>query len=174
MAFSGNAGGGSGILALLMAREYPGRDRPENWADRQRSAKPETHDNEPDSICWTCLRRTWACLCSFPAEVPPGLATLTAETSDGPLQVVCSCGWHWPDGETDKDSGEGIGGDISGAPQTRTDAATTRKTPHISAGGATYTSNSYTPPAIDPGKTKSRHRLHTLAQHAGGSRDPLG
>ncbi len=50
-----------------------------------------------DSLCWTCLRAGWACLCQWPVVLLDG-ATVAVIAEDGEeLQIIKSCSMYWPD-----------------------------------------------------------------------------
>ncbi|WP_143005904.1 hypothetical protein [Sporolituus thermophilus] len=64
---------------------------------------------EVESLCWTCLRATWRCLCPLPDRVPED-ATVARRKVDSLLaslgyreqeyvQAVVSCPKYWPEGE---------------------------------------------------------------------------
>lgn len=51
---------------------------------------------ELNSLCWTCQRATWSCLCGWPWESAP---VVTRMGADG-LQMVRSCRWYWPENQS--------------------------------------------------------------------------
>ena len=58
-------------------------------------------DEEPESICWTCMRAGWGCLCEWPHCRIPGIHTVSCEVDfDGnPLERVMVCQSYWPEKE---------------------------------------------------------------------------
>ncbi len=67
-------------------------------SERERKPESERHGEWVDSLCWTCLRRTWSCLCQYPEETPPGLET-TEPNPQCADRIVVRCGWYWHDKE---------------------------------------------------------------------------
>ena len=48
---------------------------------------------ELNSLCWTCQRATWSCLCGWPWDSAPAVTMMGV---DG-FRVVGSCRWYWPE-----------------------------------------------------------------------------
>ncbi len=53
---------------------------------------------EPTSLCWSCLRATWGCLCDWPQRRPPGVETVEIITESGEqVEIVINCPNRWPE-----------------------------------------------------------------------------
>jgi len=50
------------------------------------------------SLCWTCERAMWDCLCEWPLERWEGMRTEPAEEE---LELVRQCPGYWPEGRGD-------------------------------------------------------------------------
>ncbi len=53
---------------------------------------------EPTSLCWTCLKATWGCLCDWPPRRPPDMETIEIIDNNGEkVEVVIYCPDRWPE-----------------------------------------------------------------------------
>mgnify|MGYP003587545452 CR=1 FL=1 len=58
--------------------------------------------NSGDSLCWSCLRVGWECLCCFPADIPDGVVVEIVIDDDGEkLRIVRECPFYWQEGLED-------------------------------------------------------------------------
>lgn len=79
-----------------------GQEVLEQWRQRKeqaQAAEEAEQEQELNSLCWTCLRSSWDCLCQWPEVRPDGIMTRqTGHEVDGsPLEIVLDCPLHWPD-----------------------------------------------------------------------------
>ena len=49
----------------------------------------------PDSLCWSCLRATWDCLCPWPQALPPGARAVEVQDGGEVVRVVVRCPLYW-------------------------------------------------------------------------------
>ena len=61
----------------------------------------ERKEKIPESLCWDCMRSTWACLCSWPRRKPPGakIVKFKDKETGEQLRRVVSCPLYWPDNQ---------------------------------------------------------------------------
>lgn len=74
----------------------------EKWRrQRERDYLEEVVDL--NSLCWTCQRAGWECLCQWPKEVIPGIIAEHLEpfNYEWPLLRVMTCPHYWPEGQND-------------------------------------------------------------------------
>lgn len=50
-----------------------------------------------ESLCWSCLRAGWDCLCLWPRQQPDGIEMVEREVDGELLMVVMNCQRYWPD-----------------------------------------------------------------------------
>lgn len=50
-----------------------------------------------ESLCWTCLRAGWDCLCLWPYKPPPGAVIEEYTVRNETVRVVVDCPWYWPE-----------------------------------------------------------------------------
>jgi hypothetical protein len=56
-------------------------------------------DNGLQSICWTCMKAGWECLCQWPHCRIPGMCTVKCgfDLNSNPLERVVVCQGYWPE-----------------------------------------------------------------------------
>ena len=82
--------------------------RQENVFDKTGGGEAVASDDGfPDSLCWNCRRRMWACLCQHPRIIPDGCVIIEKPNPDGePFLLVVECALRWPDEEDEDETDE--------------------------------------------------------------------
>lgn len=88
-------------LRRVEARQRAARARKEKAAleraGKLNSSAPPPGEDEPESLCWSCLRAGWDCLCEWPPALPAGAQVVEWRHGDEMLYVVAECPWYWPE-----------------------------------------------------------------------------
>jgi len=68
---------------------------------RDKQINEKRKANNRSSLCWTCLRATWGCLCRWPHERWPKMVTKFVGVDDlgNELKMVVECPGYWEEGE---------------------------------------------------------------------------
>ncbi|WP_156802030.1 hypothetical protein [Desulfurispora thermophila] len=61
------------------------------------NSAPPPGEDVPESLCWSCLRAGWDCLCEWPPVLPAGAQVVKWRHGDEMLHVVAECPWYWPE-----------------------------------------------------------------------------